>query len=148
MSRTWIARPVLSLSLALLGVATGLADAQLLPSTMPPPSIAAPSVPAPKRPGAMLAEALAANPITAPYRLAVHEQGSKIVLAGRVGDSRVHDVAVRTAIATWVFRSPTSSSTSTRSPGTGRLPGRRPLERAPIVDPELIHLSARSLRPV
>ncbi len=99
MLRTSTARLVLSLSLAALGVATGVADAQLLPSTMPPPSIAAPSVPAPKRPGAMLAEALAANPITAPYRFTFGSSGGKVVLAGRVGDSRAHDAAVRTAIA-------------------------------------------------
>lgn len=97
MARTSSARLVLSFSLASLGVA----DAQSLAPTSPPPSIAAPSTQAQaaQRADVALAQALASNPITAPYRLTVYEQGRKVVLAGRVGDSRVHDVAVRTAIA-------------------------------------------------
>ncbi|HEY2159630.1 MAG TPA: BON domain-containing protein, partial [Isosphaeraceae bacterium] len=64
-----------------------------------PPSIAAPSTQSVSSRATALTQALAANPITAPYRLAVFDQGRQVVLAGRVGDSRVHAVAVRTAIA-------------------------------------------------
>jgi hypothetical protein len=58
-----------------------------------------PQAPSGRTPATALAEALAANPITAPYRLATYDQNRKVVVAGRVGDSRIHDVAVRTAIA-------------------------------------------------
>ena len=84
MMRTPSSRLVLSLPLA-LGLAAPVARAQLLPTA--PPTIAAPSTQSPKRADAALAEALAANPMTAPYRLSVFEQGRKVVLAGRVGDS-------------------------------------------------------------
>jgi osmotically-inducible protein OsmY len=60
-----------------------------VPSTQNPPRTAA----------STLAEALAANPITAPYRLATADRAGRVVLAGRVGSKQVHDVAVRTAIA-------------------------------------------------
>ena len=46
-----------------------------------------------------IAEALAANSVTAPYRIGVESRNGKIVLSGRVGSSFVHDAAVRTAIA-------------------------------------------------
>ncbi len=99
MSRITTARLALSLGLGWGTLAAPAARAQVLNSPTPPPSIAAPSTQLPRRPATALAEALAANPITAPYRLSVLDQGRKVVLAGRVGDSRVHDVAVRTAIA-------------------------------------------------
>jgi hypothetical protein len=98
MLRTSSSRPVLSLALA-LSLSASISRAQLLPSASPPASIAAPSVQSPRRADTALAEALAANPLTAPYRLSVFEQGRKVVLAGRVGDSYAHDAAVRTAIA-------------------------------------------------
>ena len=100
MSRTSTARLVLSLCLAALGVATPAADAQLLYPSPPGPGPGTVATPqAPKRSDVALAEALAANPITAPYRFTFGTSGRKVVLGGRVGDSRVHDVAVRTAIA-------------------------------------------------
>jgi hypothetical protein len=99
MSRTRTARLALSLGLGWGTLSATTARAQLLTPPTPPPSLVAPSTQSVRTPATALAEALAANPITAPYRLSVFDQGRKVVLAGRVGDSRVHNVAVRTAIA-------------------------------------------------
>jgi osmotically-inducible protein OsmY len=46
-----------------------------------------------------IAESLAGNPVTAPFRIGVASRNGKLVLTGRVGSSYVHDAAVRTAIA-------------------------------------------------
>jgi osmotically-inducible protein OsmY len=47
---------------------------------------------------AAVAQSLATNPVTAPYRIGVESRNGKLVLHGRVGSSFVHDAAVRTAI--------------------------------------------------
>ncbi len=99
MSRITTARLALSLCLGSSLMPARAARAQFLANPTPPASIAAPTGQAARRPATALAEALAANPVTAPFRIAVYERGPKVVLAGRVGDSRVHHVAVRTAIA-------------------------------------------------
>jgi hypothetical protein len=50
-------------------------------------------------PEEVLLQALASNPITAPYRFAVTRRaGGGYVLSGRVGTKVVHDAAIRTAI--------------------------------------------------
>lgn len=45
-------------------------------------------------------QALLANPVTAPYRIATTLRNGQVVLAGRVGTKQVHDTAVRIALAT------------------------------------------------
>ncbi len=57
----------------------------------PPPNVS--------RAEADLLQALAANPVTAPYPFATSLRGGKVVLQGTVGTKVVHDAAIRTAIA-------------------------------------------------
>ena len=44
-------------------------------------------------------QALASNPVTAPYRIAVSWRNGQLALSGRVGSHVVHDAAVRLALA-------------------------------------------------
>jgi osmotically-inducible protein OsmY len=50
------------------------------------------------RPEAIVAGALRANPLTAPYAIFAGSKNGTIVLSGRVGTTAIHDVAVRTVI--------------------------------------------------
>jgi osmotically-inducible protein OsmY len=68
-----------------------LAQKQAAPPTSKPAS--------PTRGESTLLQALAANPVTAPFRYTTAIRGGKIVLSGRVSTKVVHDEAVRTAIA-------------------------------------------------
>ncbi len=51
-----------------------------------------------RRVDATIAQALLANPVTAPYRLTVGVNNGRVTLQGRVGSKAAHDVAVRTTI--------------------------------------------------
>jgi osmotically-inducible protein OsmY len=44
-------------------------------------------------------KALQANPVTAPYRIAVTARGKQYVLSGTVGSTQIHDAAIQTVIA-------------------------------------------------
>ena len=66
--------------------------AQVTPQGQPTQAVATPSEIA-------VLQALAANPVTAPYRIATTIRNGRVVLVGRVGTKQAHDVAVRTAIA-------------------------------------------------
>src|SRR5437867_2194001 len=60
---------------------------------------AAPTGPAaPARPDVALLQALAADPVTAPYHFATELVGGKVVLKGRVGTKTVYDEAIRVAV--------------------------------------------------
>ncbi len=81
----------------------GLAGLGLAPpataQTATPAASASPATAGAYRPEVVVFQALQANPITAPYRISVSMTGRQVVLAGKVGTKRVHDEAVRTAIA-------------------------------------------------
>jgi osmotically-inducible protein OsmY len=68
-----------------------------------PSSVSAPAstqvLVAPKTMDVAIAESLATNPVTAPFRIGVESRNGKVVLRGRVGSSYIHDAAVRTTIA-------------------------------------------------
>jgi len=84
------------------GAGTAIAaDPPAAPQAGPPVQ---PQAQAPAQAGATQSEiavlqALAANPVTAPYRIGTTVRNGRVVLAGRVGTKQAHDVAVRTAIA-------------------------------------------------
>src|SRR4051794_15101610 len=59
---------------------------------------AQPQVPS-DRPELRVAEALRANPLTAPYPIRTAWKDGAVVLSGRVGTGQVHDIVVRSAIA-------------------------------------------------
>lgn len=50
------------------------------------------------QPDAVVLSAIRANPLTAPYAITAAWRNGTVVLAGRVGTSVIHDMAVRTAI--------------------------------------------------
>jgi len=93
------------LALASLGTIAGPARSQTtrpVPATRPAPQ--SPVITTRIDAATALAEALRANPITAPYRISVTSRDGNLVLGGRVGSSGVHDAAVRTAIALGISR--------------------------------------------
>jgi osmotically-inducible protein OsmY len=51
------------------------------------------------RADAALLQALATNPVTAPYRFSTSARNGKLALSARVGTKAVHDAAIQTAIA-------------------------------------------------
>ena len=81
------------LTLATLGAFSAVALCGPLASSQTPQTTTRRSV------ETSIAEALANDPITAPYRISFESRGGKIVLKGRVGSKAVHDIVVRTAIA-------------------------------------------------
>jgi osmotically-inducible protein OsmY len=90
---------VLSLGgLAGLGLAPPAIAQTATPAASSSPATAAPAAGA-VRPEVVVFQALRANPITAPYWISTSMDGKQVVLAGKVGTKRVHDEAVRTAIA-------------------------------------------------
>jgi osmotically-inducible protein OsmY len=87
-----------------------------------------------------LLKALAANPVTAPYRFTARVDRGRVVLSGRVGTKAIHDVAVQVAIATGIpFQDrlviDTAEVTRPPAPATGSLPG------PPVVAPRAVPLS-------
>ena len=73
------------------------------PAQAPSPSVQAPPAGLaadPSRAELTILQALMANPITAPYRIATSTRNGRVVLSGRVGTKQIHDVAVQAGIAT------------------------------------------------
>jgi osmotically-inducible protein OsmY len=70
--------------------------------TVPRPARETARAPRPAQPELILAVALRANPLTAPYPIATNWQKGVVVLSGRVGTKQIHDAAIRTAIETGV----------------------------------------------
>lgn len=89
----------LTLGLALNAVAqTPLATSKAqTPNPQATPPAAAPA--APVTPEQTMLQALAANPVTAPYAFGVTRRNGRYVLRGRVGTKQIHDAAVQTMIA-------------------------------------------------
>ena len=85
------------------GVWTWILGAALAPTFAPaadPPAGPTPApTPTPTPAEETLLKALAANPATAPYRIATVRRNGRLILTGRVGTKMAHDVAVRIAIA-------------------------------------------------
>jgi len=77
----------------------------------PQSSAAAAAVP---RPEALVLQALRANPVTAPYRIATSWKSGQVVPVGTVGTRQIHDTAVRIAIASGYSSATTSGSTRPR----------------------------------
>jgi osmotically-inducible protein OsmY len=90
-----------TLPAALLWGAIGLGTTAPLAGAEKPAPTQQTTVPAAEaRPDLVVLQALLANPVTAPYRIATAYRGGQVVLAGRVGTKQIHDTAVRVAIAT------------------------------------------------
>src|SRR5579883_2347292 len=88
-------RPSLGTLAVLAGVA-GLAPGQEAAPTAAAPRAA--DIPH-QRPEVVMARALRANPLTAPYAINVTWKDGVVILSGRVGTKLVHDAAVQMAIA-------------------------------------------------
>jgi hypothetical protein len=67
-----------------------------------PQAQAGPAAEGPSSSETALLQALAADPLTAPYAFATTLRGGRVVLLGRVGTKVVHDAAVRIAIASGI----------------------------------------------
>lgn len=80
----------------------GALSALLLVAPSAAPGQAARTVPAPSSAETTLLQALAADPVTAPYSFRTRVDRGRVVLMGRVGTKAVYDVAVRIAIATGI----------------------------------------------
>ena len=63
-----------------------------------PPGSRMPSAVRSDQPDAIVLSAIRANPLTAPYAITAAWRDGTVVLAGRVGTSVIHDMAVRTVI--------------------------------------------------
>ena len=63
-----------------------------------PPGYPVPSAVRSDQPDAIVLSAIRANPLTAPYAITAAWRNGTVVLAGRVGTSVIHDMAVRTVI--------------------------------------------------
>jgi len=63
-----------------------------------PPGSLMPSAGRSDQPDAIVLRAIRANPLTAPYAITAAWRNGTVVLAGRVGTSVIHDMAVRTVI--------------------------------------------------
>ena len=63
-----------------------------------PPGYRVPSAQRWDQPDAIVLSAIRANPLVAPYAITASWRDGKVVLAGRVGTSVIHDMAVRTVI--------------------------------------------------
>ena len=63
-----------------------------------PPGYRVPSAVRSDQPDAIVLSAIRANPYTAPYPITAAWRNGAVVLAGRVGTSVIHDMAVRTVI--------------------------------------------------
>ena len=63
-----------------------------------PPGSRMPSAVRSDQPDAIVLSAIRANPLTAPYAITAAWRNGAVVLAGRVGTSVIHDMAVRTVI--------------------------------------------------
>ena len=86
-------RPLLTLGSFLIASTTAFAGN---PRQTPQTS----AIPRPSNtPPAAIAEALQANPITAPYPIRVTSRDGQYILSGTVGSKQVHDVAVRALIS-------------------------------------------------
>lgn len=83
----------LGLALTLGALTPSLSSAQNRPVTLSPQTAPTKTV------EASIAEALLANPFTAPYLVSIESRDGRVVLKGRVGSKAVHDAVVRTAIA-------------------------------------------------
>ncbi|RUL83769.1 hypothetical protein TsocGM_21515, partial [Tautonia sociabilis] len=97
-------RPVSLLALGGTLSAAGLlgtGEAPAIGQLAPRPPLSAPVRPA-RRPVEALREAIASNPVTAPYPIAVLDRGGRAVLRGVVGTKVIYDAAIRTAIASGV----------------------------------------------
>lgn len=89
---------------------TLLLSIALLSGWIPGPAPAQPQSPAPQAGAAVppdvdLLNALAADPVTAPYLFSAEMAGGRIVLKGRVGTKQVYNEAIRIAIESgWPFK--------------------------------------------
>jgi len=63
-----------------------------------PPGSQMPAAARADRPDAIVLSAIRANPLTAPYAITAAWRNGSVVLAGKVGTSVIHDMAVRTVI--------------------------------------------------
>ena len=63
-----------------------------------PPGYRVPSAARSDQPDAIVLSVIRANPLTAPYAITAAWRNGTVVLAGRVGTSVIHDMAVRTVI--------------------------------------------------
>jgi osmotically-inducible protein OsmY len=82
--------------LAVMAAVAGLAFGQ---QAAPSPAGARPADNPQQRPEVIMARALRANPLTAPYAINVAWKDGTVILSGRVGTKQVHDAAVQMAIA-------------------------------------------------